>query len=309
MIIYLMSIIFLLLLAPILTSFIKVVKMKMLFKKPISIFQGYRNFSKLMQKETIISKETSQITRIAPFLVLSPLIITMFFLPPIVKGAYYVSFVDAFTITGLISLSTFFLMLLGLDSASSFGGMGSSREAFISALVEPAMILTIFSISMMAGDLGIGQAGVNLAEHFPSEHMASFLFAGISFFILLIAENGRIPVDNPETHLELTMIHEAMILDLSGVYLAIIEMSSSVKFVIFASLFASLFMPFGLEYNAVISVCIFIFKLFFISMVIAIIEVNTAKLRLFKIPNLLGIAIVFAFLSLISFYVLGYNNG
>jgi len=194
---------------------------------------------------------------------------------------------------------------LGLDSASAFGGMGSSREAFISALVEPAMILTVFSVSMMAGDLGVGQAGVNLAMHFPKEHMASFLFAGISFFILLIAENGRIPIDNPETHLELTMVHEAMILDITGVYLAIIESASSIKFIIFTSLFASLFLPFGLQYGFFTAFIIFIFKLFFISTLVALIEVNTAKLRLFKIPNLLGISIVFAFLSLITFYVLG----
>ena len=305
MILYFLTIVCLLLLAPILLSFIKALKMILLFKKPISLLQGYRNFSKLMQKETIISSETSSITRYAPFLVLSPLLVTMFFLPPVVKGAYYVSFVDAFTITGLISLSTFFLMLLGLDSASAFGGMGSSREAFISALVEPAMVLTVFSVSMMAGDLGVGQAGVNLAHSFPAKHMSSFLFAGISFFILLIAENGRIPVDNPETHLELTMVHEAMILDLSGVYLAIIEMAASVKFVIFASLFISLFIPFGLEYSPVIAVLIFIAKLFGVAVAVALIEVNTAKLRLFKIPNLLGISIVFAFLSLITFYVLG----
>ena len=305
MILYFLTIISLLLLAPILLSFIKAIKMILLFQKPISLMQGYRNFSKLMQKETIISKETSSITRYAPFLVLSPLIITMFFLPPVVKGAYYVSFVDAFTITGLISLSTFFLMLLGLDSASAFGGMGSSREAFISALVEPAMVLTVFSVSMMAGDLGVGQAGVNLAHNFPTKHMSSFLFAGISFFILLIAENGRIPIDNPETHLELTMVHEAMILDLSGVYLAIIEVASSVKFVIFASLFVSLFIPFGLEFSPFFAILIFIIKLFLVALVVALIEVNTAKLRLFKIPNLLGVAIVFAFLSLITFYVLG----
>jgi len=305
MILYLLSIVLLVLLAPILLSYIKATKMVLLFKRPISIFQGYRNFAKLMYKETIISKETSAITSYAPFLVLSPLIVTMFFLPPIVAGSYYVSFVDAFTITGLISLSTFFLMLLGLDSASAFGGMGSSREAFISALVEPAMVLTIFSVSLMAGNLGVGQAGVNLAEHFPKEHMASFLFAGISFFILLIAENGRIPVDNPETHLELTMVHEAMILDLTGVYLAIIESAASIKFIIFASLFASLFMPFGLEFSAPIAILIFIVKLFIIATAVALLEVNTAKLRLFKIPNLLGLAIVFAFLSLITFYVLG----
>jgi len=306
MILYFITIISLVLLAPILLSFIKALKMVLLFKKPISLLQGYRNFSKLMQKETIISSETSSITRYAPFLVLSPLLVTMFFLPPVLKGAYYVSFVDAFTITGLISLSTFFLMLLGLDSASAFGGMGSSREAFISALVEPAMVLTVFSVSMMAGDMGVGQAGVNLAHNFPTKHMSSFLFAAISFFILLIAENGRIPVDNPETHLELTMVHEAMILDLSGVYLAIIEMASSIKFVIFSSLFVSLFIPFGLEYSPLVAILIFIAKLFGVAIAVAIVEVNMAKLRLFKIPNLLGISIVFAFLSLITFYVLGY---
>jgi len=302
---YILSIVLLVLIAPLLLSYIKATKMLLLFKRPVSIFQGYRNFAKLLHKETIISEETSAITLYAPFLVLSPLIVVMFFLPPIVHGSYYVSFVDAFTITGLISLSTFFLMLIGLDDASAFGGMGSSREAFISALVEPAMVLTIFSVSMMAGDLGVGQAGVNLAEHFPKEHMASFLFAGISFFILLIAENGRIPVDNPETHLELTMVHEAMILDLSGVYLAIIETASSVKFVIFASLFASLFLPFGMQESLPIALVLFVLKLFLIALIVALMEVNMAKLRLFKVPNLLGIAIVFAFLSLITFYVLG----
>jgi len=302
---YLLTILILLLLAPLLLSFIKAVKMQLLYKKPVSLFQGYRNFAKLMQKETIISEEASSMTRVAPFLVLSPLLVTLFFLPPVVHGAFYVSFVDAFTITGLIALSTFFLMLLGLDSASAFGGMGSSREAFIAAMVEPAMVLTVFSVSMMAGDLGVGQAGVNLAMHFPKAHMASFLFAAISFFILLIAENGRIPVDNPETHLELTMVHEAMILDITGVYLAIIETAASVKFVIFASLFASLFLPFGLQYALPVAIAFFIFKLFLIAVAVALIEVNTAKLRLFKVPNLLGIAIVFAFLSLITFYVLG----
>jgi len=305
MILYLVTILLLLALAPILLSFIKAVKMRLLYKRPVSLLQGYRDFAKLLAKETVISREASAMTRVAPFLVLAPLLVVLFYLPPAVKGAYYVSFVDAFTITGLLALSTFFLMLLGLDSGSSFGGMGSSREAFISALVEPAMVLTIFSVSMMAGDLGVGQAGVNLARHFPQEHMASYLFAAISFFILLIAENGRIPVDNPETHLELTMVHEAMILDITGVYLAIIETAASVKFAIFASLFATLFLPFGMEYAWPVALLIFVGKLFAVALAVALIEVNTAKLRLFKVPNLLGIAIVFAFLSLITFYVLG----
>jgi len=305
MIWYLLTLFILVLIAPLLLSFIKMFKMILLFKKPISIFQGYRDFSKLIQKETIISYEASGLTQYAPFLVLSPLLVVMLFLPPVVNVGFHVNFVDAFTITGLISLSTFFLMLLGLDSASSFGGMGSSREAFISALVEPAMVLTIFSVSMIADNLSVAQATINLAHHFPKEHMASFLFAGISFFILLLAENGRIPVDNPETHLELTMVHEAMILDITGVYLAIIESASAIKFVVFSSLFVSLFLPFGFEYSPIIALIIFIAKLFLVAIFVALIEINMAKLRLFKVPNLLGISIVFAFLSLITFYVLG----
>jgi formate hydrogenlyase subunit 4 len=279
--------------------------MFLLYKKPISLFQGYRNFSKLLKKESVVSLEASAISQYAPFLVLAPLLVTMFFLPPFSKDSFYVNFVDAFTITGLISLSTFFLMLLGLDSANAFGGLGSSREAFISALVEPAMILTIFSVSMMANNLGIAKAGINLATHFPKEHMASFLFAGISFFILLLAENGRIPIDNPETHLELTMVHEAMILDISGVYLAIIESASAIKFIIFDTLFVSLFLPFGYNFSLGIAFVIFVLKLFLVAFIVGFLEVNTAKLRLFKVPNLLGVAIVFAFLSLITFYVLG----
>ena len=305
MIYYLLTLLFLVVTAPLFLDMIKAVKMFLLYKRPVSIFQGYRNFSKLIRKETVISEEASDITRIAPFLVLSPLVLALFFLPPVFDKAFYISFVDAFTLTGLIALSTFFLMLLGLDSGSSFGGMGSSREAFISALVEPAMILTIFSVSLMADDLGLATAAVNLNHHFPVEHAASFLFAAISFFILLIAENGRIPVDNPETHLELTMVHEAMILDISGFYLALIESAASLKYMIFATLFVTLFMPFGLGYGAVGSFLIFVLKLIGVTIVIALIEVNTAKLRLFKVPNLLGISIVFSFLSLITYYVLG----
>jgi formate hydrogenlyase subunit 4 len=277
----------------------------MLYKKPLSPFQPYIDFLKLLKKEVIYSKEASIISRIAPFMVLAPIIIVVFLLPPIFHGSFYISFMDAFTITGLISLSTFFLMLLGLDSTSSFGGIGSSREAFISALVEPTMILTIFAVSLMGKDIAISKAALNLTYHFPINHAASFILAAISFFILLIAENGRIPVDNPETHLELTMVHEAMILDTTGPNLALIEMASALKFGVFASIFATLFLPFGANFCWCIAVTIFILKLIFIALLVGLIELNTAKLRLFKVPNLLGIALVFAFLSLSTYYILG----
>ena len=291
--------------APLFLTLIKMIKMWLLYKKPLSIWQGYRNFSKLLAKETVISQEASIITHIAPYMVLSPLVVVLFLLPPPSTSTFFVGFTDAFTITGLIALSSFFLMLLGLDSASSFGGIGSSREAFISALVEPVMILVIFALSLMAKNLSVAQAAINLNHHFPITHLASFGFAAIAFFILLIAENGRIPVDNPETHLELTMVHEAMILDISGWYLALVESAAAIKFIIFSSLFASFFLPFGMDAPFFIALVIYLAKIALIAISIALIEVNTAKLRLFKVPNLLGLAIIFAFLSLISYYILG----
>jgi len=305
MINYILTVLLIFLISPFLLGLIKSIKMYLLFKKPLSPFQPYIDFSKLIRKEVIYSKEASIISRIAPFLVLAPIVVVVFLLPPIFKGSFYISFMDAFTITGLLSLSTFFLMLLGLDSASSFGGIGSSREAFISALVEPAMILTIFAVSLIAQSIGLGRAALNLATNFPLNHSASFILAGISFFILLIAENGRIPVDNPETHLELTMVHEAMILDTTGANLALIETASALKFGIFATLFVTLFLPFGADLCWCLAVGVFILKLLLVSLLVALIEVNMAKLRLFKVPNLLGVAMVFGFLSLVTFYVLG----
>jgi len=302
---YLLSVLLVFLISPFLVGFIKTFKMFMLFKKPISPFQPYADFMKLIKKEVIYSKESSVISKMAPMMILSPIVVVIFLLPPIFHGSFYISFMDAFTITGLLSLSTFFLMLLGLDSASAFGGIGSSREAFISALVEPAMILTIFTVSLIANNIGVGEAALNLSFHFPLHHAASFILAGIAFFILLIAENGRIPIDNPETHLELTMVHEAMILDSTGANLALIETAGALKFGVFASLFVTLFLPFGANLCWCLAVSVFVLKLILVSVFVGWIEINTAKLRLFKVPNLLGIAIIFAFVSLVIYYMLG----
>ncbi len=305
MIYFFIQVVTIFLIAPFLVGFIKSLKMFLLYKKPISPFQPYFDFYKLLSKEIIYSGESSVISKISPILILSPLILVIFLLPPLYDKSFFISFMDAFTITGLISLSTFFLMLLGLDSASAFGGLGSSREAFISALVEPAMILTIFSVSLMAKSIGIGSAAINLSTSFPLTHAASFTLAAISFFILLLAENGRIPIDNPETHLELTMVHEAMILDVSGADLGFIELASSLKFAIFVTLFVTLFVPFGADLSFGFAFIVFLVKVFFVSIIVALIEISTAKLRLFKVPNLLGISIIFGFLSLITFYILG----
>ena len=302
---YFFTLLSVLLLAPLLTGSIKSLKMWLLFRRPVSPLQPYTDFSKLIQKEVVLSHEASWLTVWGPYLVLTPIVAAILLLPPVNQNAFFLDWTDAFTLTGLLALSTFFLMLIGLDQASGFGGLGASREAFIAALVEPAMILTMFSVSLLAGHLDLGLAAQTLDAHFPKAHAASFLFAALAFFILLLAENGRIPVDNPETHLELTMVHEAMILDLSGWQLALIESAASLKFAFFAAIFATLFLPFGGQLPWFLALVLFWVKLFLVALAVALVEVNTAKLRLFKVPNLLAVAILLSFFSLILFYLGG----
>ncbi len=302
---YVTTLVVLFLIAPLLTGGIKSLKMWLLFRRPVSPFQTYVDFNKLLHKEVVESQEASWISRWGPYGVLAPIVVAILLLPPVGDGAFFLDWSDAFTLTGLLALSTFFLMLVGMDQASGFGGLGASREAFIAALVEPAMILVMFAVSLLAGHLDLGLAVSDLSKNFPTAHGASFLFAGLAFFIILLAENGRIPVDNPETHLELTMVHEAMILDLSGWSLALVETAASLKFVFFASLFVVLFLPFGHHWPWPLSLGFFVVKLMAVAGVVAVIEVSTAKLRLFKVPNLLAVAMLLGFFSLILFYLGG----
>ncbi len=302
---YVLTLLSLIVLAPLVTGLIKSVKMWLLLRRPVSPLQPYRDSMKLLHKETVISREASWVTRWGPYLVLAPIVVALVLLPPATADSFYVSWADAFSLTGLIALSTFFLMLVGMDQASGFGGLGASREAFISALVEPAMILTLFALSLMSGHLDLGAAAKVLRAGVPLDAAAPFLFAALSFFILLIAENGRIPVDNPETHLELTMVHEAMILDLSGWHLLLVETAAGLKFTLFAALFALLFLPFGQQLPLWLALPLLWGKILLVALAVALIEVNTAKLRLFKVPNLLAVAVLLSFVSLVLVYLRG----
>jgi formate hydrogenlyase subunit 4 len=208
----------------------------------------------------------------------------------------------------LLALGRFFLALGGLDTGSSFGGLGSSREMTISALAEPALMLAVFAVAIGAGstnlsivaESGLGQSWRFLA---PSQMLA---FAAL--FIVLIAETGRIPVDNPATHLELTMIHEAMILEYSGPYLALIEWSAAIKQLVLMTLLVNVFFPFGLSASwspaaALTSLGVFIAKLLLLSAVVVLVETTNAKLRLFRVPELLAVAFVLSALALISTFL------
>ena len=209
----------------------------------------------------------------------------------------------------LLGLGRFFLALGGLDTGSSFGGLGSSREMTISAIAEPAMMLAVFTVAIGAGSTNLSEvakAAVGQSWRFlaPSQMLA---FSAL--FIVLIAETGRIPVDNPATHLELTMIHEAMVLEYSGPYLALIEWGAAIKQLVLMTLLINAFFPFGLSTDwsasgVLVSLGYFLVKLLILSCLVVLVETTNAKLRLFRVPELLAVAFVLSALALVSTFIL-----
>jgi formate hydrogenlyase subunit 4 len=210
----------------------------------------------------------------------------------------------------LLALGTFFLILAGLDAGSPFGGMGSSREAIVASLTEPAMIMAIFAIALTAGSTNLSTIvhRTALLEGIvtdPSPH----LMALAAVFIVALAETGRVPVDNPATHLELTMIHEAMVLEYSGRYLALLEWASAIKLLVFLTLIANVFAPWGIATSFTpmalsIGLAVYLVKVAGLGLLIGTIECMFAKLRLFRITDLLGVAFILALLGLLFFYIL-----
>ena len=207
-----------------------------------------------------------------------------------------------------MALGRFFLALSGLDPASAFGGMGSSREMTLSAIAEPAMMLAIFTVAITAGSTNLSQ--IVLASQEPGWKFLdpSHALAFAAMFIVLLAETGRIPVDNPATHLELTMIHEAMLLEYSGRYLALIEWGASIKQLVLMALLANIFFPVGLAADMTptavgLGLLLLVAKLIVLSGAVVLVETTNAKLRLFRVPDLLSAAFILATLALVSTFL------
>lgn len=279
-------------LAPLFLGILKKIKANLRGYKGATIFQVYYDYSKLLSKSSIRSNYSSFITNIGPVLALSASI-TVAFMVPVFYADSNMTIGNLIIIVFLLGYVKFFNTLIGLECSSTFGGMGSSRELFLSMLVEPVIftiimflyledksfnVFTISAINASGSPVGIGN-----------------ILAAVAFFMMLIVENSRLPIDNPETHLELTMIHEAMILDLSGRDLLFAEMSSNIKLTIFITLFINIFVPFGL--TTVISpglllqsILFFIVKFILSLLILAFVEIMMAKSRLFRAPDLIAAA-------------------
>jgi len=309
-IVVIVQIIVLLAVSPFIVGLIRKVKARLQLRRGASVFQPYMDIAKLFRKQPVVSSTTSWIFAVSPYILFASTLAAGLLVPVFVSKTPLNFAGNIIALVYLLALGTFFLILAGLDAGSAFGGMGSSREAIVASLTEPAMILSIFAIALTAGSTNLSTIvhKTALLEGIvtdPSPH----LMALASLFIVAIAETGRVPVDNPATHLELTMIHEAMVLEYSGRYLALVEWAAGLKLLVFLTLIANVFAPWGiatsLEPAALgVGLATYLVKVSALAVLIGVIESMFAKLRLFRVTDLLGVAFILALLGLVFFYVL-----
>ena len=298
----------LLTLAPLVSGLIKVLKARLQMRRGPGLLQPSRDIYKLLQKGMVIPDTASWLFSATPPIVFVATLLAGLMVPMVAADTPIGLFGGVLAVVYLLGLGRFFLALAGLDTGSSFGGLGSSREMTISALAEPTLMLAVFTVAIGAGSTSLAEmarAAIGQQWRFlaPSQMLA---FAAL--FIVLIAETGRIPVDNPATHLELTMIHEAMILEYSGPYLALVEWGASVKQLLLMTLLINVFWPFGLAAgwsagDIAASLAWLVLKLVMLSCAVVLVETANAKMRLFRVPELMTVGFTLGALALVSTFL------
>ncbi|MBF0552949.1 MAG: NADH-quinone oxidoreductase subunit H [Nitrospirae bacterium] len=272
------------------------------------VLQPYRNIAKLFVKDVVLAGNASWIFRFTPYLVFGSAVVVGSVVPIISMNLFLAPSADIIVGIAIFASARFFMALAGMDIGTAFGGMGASREMMVASLTEPAILMAIFTVSLAGRSTSL----LHIARSFTSGALVlrpSIVFAAIAFLLVVIAETGRIPVDNPSTHLELTMIHEAMILEYSGRHLALIEWGSMIRFFLFVTLGIACFLPWGIAVkdnvgDIAISVFFMVIKLCVVGGVLVIIETGLAKMRLFRLTEFLWAAFLMATLGVIAFFIL-----
>jgi formate hydrogenlyase subunit 4 len=295
-------------LAPLLTGFVRKVKARLLFRKGPSLIQPYRDLARLLRKEVVLAENASWLFRVIPYLIFAATWVAAALVPTFASGLLFSWSADLIAITALLGSVRFFLALAGMDVGTSFGGIGASREVMIATLAEPAMLLTVFALALVAGSTQLSTIAAVLAT--PQVGLrVSLGMALIALVIVAIAENARVPVDNPATHLELTMVHEAMVLEYSGRHLAMIEFAASLKLLLYISLIACVFLPWGIAApNAepiafAVGAVSYLAKLAAGGFLLALFETSVAKMRVFRVPDFLGAALMLSLLGTLLLFV------
>jgi len=295
-------------LAPLLTGFVRKVKARLLRRQGPPLLQPYRDLIRLMRKEVIMAESASWLFRVIPYLIFAATWVAAALVPTFRTGLLFSWTADLIAIIALLGSARFFLALAGLDVGTSFGGIGSSREVMIASLAEPAMLMIVFILALIAGSTQLStMAGFMVS---PAVGLrVSLGLALIALIIVAIAENARIPVDNPATHLELTMVHEAMVLEYSGRHLALIDLTAELKLLLYISLIACLFAPWGIaDKNAgalalTLGAFIYAGKLAVGGVLLALFETAIAKMRVFRVPEFLGAALMLGLLGTLLLFV------
>jgi formate hydrogenlyase subunit 4 len=294
--------------APLLTGTLRLLRARLVGRRGPSPWQPYRDLRKLLAKQPVVSTTTSWIFRFTPYLLAASMLVGALIVPLVVARPTLGGAGNIILVMALFLLGTFFLALAGLDAGSAFGGMGSSRAVAVAALAEPTVIVAVFALALRAGTIDLGEVAERVSRAPWQALNPAHLLAFAAFFIVMLAETGRLPVDNPATHLELTMIHEAMVLEYSGRYLALVEWAASMKLALFLGLLANLFFPWGLPSGTgpaaiVLGAAALAVKLAILAAAIAVVEVSVAKLRLFRVPELLAGSFALAVLSVTSVFL------
>ena len=299
-----LQMILVLLLAPGVTGLIRKLKARLLRRQGPPIIQPYRDLLRLLRKEVVLADNASWLFRAAPYLIFAATWVAAALVPTFATGLLFNWAADLIAIVALLGSARFFLALAGMDVGTSFGGIGSSREVMIASLAEPAMIMIVFSLALLVGSTQLS----NIAQFMVSPNVGLRVTLGLALISLVmvgIAENARIPVDNPATHLELTMVHEAMVLEYAGPDLALVETGSSMRLAIFLGLLANLLVPWGVATGSsvaalTVGIVTFVAKITVLALILGVFEVFTAKVRLFRVPELLALSLVLSFLGVIT---------
>jgi formate hydrogenlyase subunit 4 len=296
---------FLIVIAPAVVGYVRLTKARLQGRRGATVIQPYRELRKTFRKGMVIAESASWIFHVAPFAVVGATAAAAS-LAPVVSTAQPADLVgDLFVLAALLMLGTFFLALGGLDPGTAFGGMGSSREMTVAALTEPTIAIAVLTLALTTGSTSLGAITGTVLKTPAYAIGPGHALAFAAFLIALIAETGRLPVDNPSTHLELTMIHEAMILEYSGPYLALIEWAAAVRLTLLLTLAANLFLPWGMATSlapAALAAGLpaIVVKLAILGLLLALLETRVAKLRLFRVPELLALSFTLALLAAAS---------
>jgi formate hydrogenlyase subunit 4 len=294
--------------APLLTGIVRATKARLLRRRGPPLIQPYRDLIRLVRKEAVVAETASWLFRFVPYLVFAATWVAAALVPTFATGLLFSWSADLIAIIALLGAARFFLALAGLDVGTSFGGLGSSREALFGALAEPAMIVIVFTLALIAGSTQLSTVAAYMASSNVGLRV-SLGMALVALIIVAIAENGRIPVDNPATHLELTMVHEAMILEYSGRHLAVIELAAMLKLVLYISLIACVFAPWGLAIadasvtDRVLGAVAYLMKLAVAGVALGAFETSIAKMRVFRVPDFVGAALMLGFLGALLLFV------